>query len=57
MTEELAKEILGDTIQSDGSLFCLGHYIAWQGGNHVVLDDSFEIEELEAILWWIKHKE
>ena len=57
MNEEKAREILGDTINSDGSLFCLDHYIVWNVGDMVVtLDCQFNADELEALAWWMRNK-
>lgn len=58
MNEEQAREILGDAIQEDGSLYDPGRYIAWDHGeNTVTLDDwSFTAEELMAIAWWMANK-
>ena len=56
MTKEKAIEILGDMIQSDGSLFDLGHYVSWKvGDKEVTLDCQFDADEIEAIAWWMKH--
>lgn len=57
MTEPRAREILGSTIQSDGTLFNQGQYIAWPdaaGPEHVCLDDRFTADELEAIAFWMR---
>lgn len=55
MTFMEACEILGDDIQSDGSLYNLGHYLAWTKGNQdITLDDKFMIKDLEAIVVYIK---
>ena len=56
MTKEKAREILGDYIQEDGGLHSLGHYMAWTvGDKSICLDCHFDIEELEAIVWWMKN--
>lgn len=56
MTEERARTILGDTIQADGGLYCLGHYTAWTPGDkEACLDCNFAAEELEAIAFWMKN--
>jgi hypothetical protein len=57
MNEEKAREILGDWIQSDNSLYCLGQYVFWdQGSETICLDDGrFKIPQLEAIVWWMKN--
>lgn len=59
MNEKEAREILGDTIKEDNSLSSLGQYIAWPVDSFattICLDAYFTIEELEAIVWWIKNK-
>jgi hypothetical protein len=55
MDEQKAREILGKSIQEDGSLYNLSKYLNWNKAEAVVtLDGYFTIEELEAIVWWIK---
>ena len=59
MDEKKARKILGDWIQGDETLFCLGHYIAWPScgdKSEVCLDDKFHADELEAIAWWMRNK-
>lgn len=42
-------------IKPNGDLYCLGHYIAYSlGEGTVCLDDDFEIEELEALVVYMK---
>ena len=56
MNEQRAREVLGDIIQPDGSLYCIGHYIAWtKGDTSVCLDCNFDADELEAIVWWMQN--
>jgi len=56
MNADKAQQILRSTIQPDGSLYCLGSYISWSPTDaEVVLDSRFTIEELEAIIWWIRN--
>lgn len=56
MNEQKTREILKDAIQPDGSLYCLGHYMAWTPGSKTItLDDEFTLEELEAIEWWMRN--
>ena len=56
MNEQEAEETLKDYIQADKGLYCLGHYLAWTPGDkYIVLDDSFELDELEAIVWYMKN--
>lgn len=58
MTLEEAKAILeknGIQVNPDGGLEGGGHYIAFTTGwDHAVLDDSFDLVELEAIVVWMK---
>lgn len=57
MNEAEARRILGDTVQPDDSLFCLGHYTCWRPDDtEIVLDDRFSVEELEAMVWWMRNK-
>ena len=56
MDEKRAREILKDFICEDGGLFDGGHYMAWKPGERsITLDCDFELEELEAIVWWMKN--
>jgi len=56
MSEEKVRAILKDYIQPDGGLFSRGHYMAWAPGDKTItLGFEFEIEELEAIAWWIRN--
>lgn len=55
MTFEQAKEKLKDWIlPKDGGLFSLGTYISWTPGEDAVLDGRFTLEELEAIVIYMK---
>jgi hypothetical protein len=55
MDLEQAKSILSYCIKPDGGLFCLGHYLSWEpGSQNIVLDDTFDFEELEAIVVYVK---
>ena len=56
MNEEKYRDALKDYIEEDGSLFCLGHYLSWDAGSKTItLDCKFDVEELEAIVWWMKN--
>ncbi len=60
MTIDQAKFILKEFIQEDGDLFSGSKYISWShelDSNEVTLDDSFTIEELEAIVVYIRDKQ
>ena len=55
MDKEKATKILADYIQPGGGLYCLGHYLSWGvGARSITLDCEFSLEELEAIVWWMK---
>lgn len=57
MNEQLARQVLGETIQSDGSLSNRLQYIDWEvGDNTVVLDSNdFTADQLIAIAWWMNN--
>jgi len=57
MDEDKAREILGDSIQPDDSLFSCGWYVQWRKHNSTaVLHGEFDAEDLEAIAWWMRNK-
>lgn len=57
MNEEKATEILKEWIQDDEGLDGLHRYVSWwKGRKEITLDDSFSVEELEAMIWWMKNK-
>ena len=59
MTFEEAKKILiiRDAIDSDGTLYSLGWYVCWNGGEKsITLDGHFSVEELEAIVVYIQYQ-
>lgn len=50
MTIQEAKEILGDSVQEDGSLYDLSWYLCCNAGApDATLDGKFTADELEAI--------
>lgn len=60
MTPEIdqaaAEVMLKDYIKPDGGLFDCGHYLSWTPGDEeIVLDDRFTADELEAIVYWMRH--
>ncbi len=56
MDEETARKILGKRIKSDNGLFDGVQYLAWSVGHkEIVLDDRFTVDELEAIVWWVRN--
>jgi len=58
MDEKEVREILEpDTFLKDGGLHDTSRYIRWhKGASSVTLDGIFSIDELEAILWWMRNK-
>jgi hypothetical protein len=59
MDEVEARKVLKVAITPDDNLYCLGHYMAWAAGPGqytICLDDDFTADELEAIVWWMRHK-
>lgn len=56
MNEEDARKILGSMIQEDNSLYDEGQYISWRKGEVCFLDAGFNVNELEAIAWWMRNK-
>jgi hypothetical protein len=57
MTEQRARDLLGECVRPDGRL--LGGYdmVAWQHGeSSATLDGQFTADELEAIAWWMRNK-
>lgn len=56
MSEEKAKEVLGESIVEFG-LNSLGWYLSWEKGDEeATLDGRFTVEQLEAIAWWMRNK-
>ena len=53
--ERKQKEILGDAIQEDGSLYSLGWYLHWKPGSNITLDGKFTVEELRVIVRYIEN--
>jgi len=60
MNEKRAREILsknGGNINSDNSLSSTWTYMYWNPGDEdITLDGEFSLEELEAIMWWMRNK-
>jgi hypothetical protein len=57
MTEEKAREILGDGIKPDNSVRRSSPFIFWAPEYELVsLDGGFSPDELEAIAWWMRNK-
>lgn len=55
MTFKEACEYLKDDIQSDGSLYNLSNYMCWNKGDmNATLDGVFDVEDLEAIMVYMK---
>jgi hypothetical protein len=59
MTEQRAREILGEQITADGRL---DPRVPWPnaprkpGPMEVYLEDTYSADELEAIAWWMRNK-
>lgn len=60
MTEQRAREILGEHVCADGTLEGGVEFVDWPAyrddSSHVRLDGEFTAEELEAIAWWMRNK-
>jgi len=58
MNEKRATEILKAAITDDGSLHSvIGRYIDWENWDDSLrMDGVFDIDDLEAIVWWIRNK-
>ena len=57
MDEKDARRILGFAIKDNNDLDSSERYIYWcPGDKTVTLDEEFSVEELEAIVWWIRNK-
>jgi len=58
MDEQKAIESIGaEYIKEDGT-FTKNDY-SWSdycGGEEITLDGTYDVEELEAFVWWIKNK-
>ena len=51
-----ARKILNEFVQKDGGLYNLSRYTSWEKGSEkITLDDEYTVEELEAIVLWIKY--
>lgn len=55
MNEKRARMILKSAIRTDNSLCDMDRYLYWNG-RCIHIDADFTVEELEAIVWWVKHK-
>ena len=59
MNEEIARNILGEYIKEDKTLYSLGAYLAWPSCSDkelACLDGQFSADELEATAWWMRNK-
>ena len=57
MNEVRARAILEDDIKENNGLYNGMRYIYWNPGDYsITLDGEFGIEELEAIVWWMRNK-
>lgn len=53
-----AREILGDAVSPDGSVYQLADYVDWSSLvdiEHITLDGEFTVEYLEALVSWVRH--
>ena len=58
MNKEKVEKILGESIQKDGSLNSTGWYLCWNvGDDNATLDGIFDVDDLEAIAWWINNNQ
>ena len=55
MNKDRAIEVLGSAILDDNTLYCCGTYIHWNKKD-ITLDGDFDLEYLEAIIWWVKNE-
>lgn len=55
MNEAKARKILGNAIEEDNRL--TGQYWWLVDGGDICLDGDFTLEQLEAIVWWMKNME
>lgn len=57
MDESKAREILGDAVCVDGRLGGLNPYI-WTDcrDGRVCLDAKFTVDQLEAVVWWMRNQ-
>lgn len=54
MNESIARKIIGHLIQPDNTLFSVGYYISWDGGDEITIDCGNEsVDDIIAIAWWI----
>ena len=69
ITEEKAREVLGDAITPEGHLYSLREYFHWTptltlakypngeyAGRAAILDAAFTALQLKAIAWWMENK-
>lgn len=59
MDEVKAREVLGSGVCGDGTLSDVGEgYVAYNPltSPQVTLDGRFDLEEIEAIAWWMRNK-
>jgi len=56
MNEKEARKILEEYTEEDNNgLHSLYNYVAWEPSDKdITLDGVFEIEELEAMAWWMR---
>ncbi|MCU7806053.1 MAG: hypothetical protein KZQ96_22995 [Candidatus Thiodiazotropha sp. (ex Lucinoma borealis)] len=57
MDRDKAIELFGPEMEicEDNSLHNSTYYVSWNSDSHkITLDDKFTIEQLEALVWWIR---
>ena len=64
MNEQKAREILGDLVQEDNSIYDFDAYINWVPGTRLTIDNTGELDSnflnltpdlLRALAWWIEN--
>lgn len=58
MTEQRARQILGEAVKPNDELYGSEEYLAWPSkyAEAATLDGHFTADELEAIAWWMRNK-
>lgn len=54
MDEQHAREILSEAIGEDGRLHWVGLNVIIEMGSEMKLDGDFDVETLEALVWWMR---
>jgi hypothetical protein len=57
MNEAKARKVLGDTITEENEMKDMNMYTDWSpDGKLIQLDGQYEVDELEAMAWWMRNK-